>query len=145
MPGPDGVDAVLGAEDDAPPARTQDRHALRTCGGAGGGQNHIDDGGKAWVRSGEPDRFYLVQSTQSGGALALIGGHACYPAPIRAAVLNPHRPTTVIRVTGCARPLIQIDRRAMSDHQVARLAGGSTGLAFGGPSDPTTGTGIPLQ
>ncbi|MDX5356220.1 MAG: AraC family transcriptional regulator [Rhodobacterales bacterium] len=108
--------------------------------------NYIEYGAKALIAPGELERFYLVQIPLAGGAMISNGGAAYYSSPRRAAVLNPHRPTTMIWDEGCAQLLIQIDRQAMMDHLSAQLgARADRMLTFDGPLDLTSGAGAAVR
>ncbi|MFN3293690.1 MAG: AraC family transcriptional regulator [Gemmobacter sp.] len=108
--------------------------------------NYIDYGAKTLIAPGEMERFYLVQIPLSGGAM-IANGPACYASdPGRAAVLNPHHPTTMIWEAETPQLLVQIDRQAMTDHLSAQLgARAERPLTFDGPLDLTGGPGAALR
>lgn len=108
--------------------------------------NYIEYGAKSLIAPGELDRFYLVQIPLSGGAMIANGAGSYYSGPQVAAVLNPHRPTTMIWEAGTAQVLLQIDRQAMMDHLSAQLgARADHALTFDGPLDLTGGPGAALR
>lgn len=83
--------------------------------------NYIEYGAKTLIAPGALERFYLVQIPLSGGA-AVANGTARYASDRgRAAVLNPHRETTMIWEEGTAQLLVQIDRKALMAHLGAQL------------------------
>ena len=108
--------------------------------------NYIQYGAKTLIAPGELDRFYLLQIPLSGGAAIVNGNDRYYSNPQRAAVLNPHQPTTMIWEEGTRQILVQIDRRAMQEHLSEQL--GSTAerpLTFTGALDLFTGAGAALR
>lgn len=104
--------------------------------------NYIEYGAKTLIAPGMLDSFYLVQIPLSGGA-AIANGTARYTSdPARAAVLNPHRETTMIWEEGTGQILVQIDRKALMAHlggQLFRTM--DRPLGFDGPFDTSTGAG----
>ena len=108
--------------------------------------NYIQYGAKTVIAPGELDRFYLLQIPLSGGASVVNGADHYYSSPKAAAVLNPHRPTTMIWEEGTRQVLVQIDRRAMTEHLSAQLgAPAERALTFSGALDLTTGAGAALR
>ena len=108
--------------------------------------NYIQYGAKTLIAPGELERFYLVQIPISGGAAIVNGNDRYYSSPKAAAVLNPHRPTTMIWEEGTRQVLVQIDRRAMQDHVSAQLgAQADRPVTFTGPLDLTQGPGAAFR
>lgn len=108
--------------------------------------NYIQYGAKTLIAPGELDRFYLVQIPLAGGAAVVNGTDHYYSSPAAAAVLNPHRPTTMIWEEGTRQVLVQIDRQAMQDHLSAQLgAQADHPLTFSGALDLTRGAGAALR
>lgn len=104
--------------------------------------NYIEYGAKTLIAPGQLHSFYLVQIPLRGGA-AISNGLSRYAShPGRAAVLNPHRDTTMIWEEGTAQILVQIDRKAMMSFlgaQLARVA--ERPVSFDGPMDTSRGAG----
>ena len=108
--------------------------------------NYIQYGAKTLIAPGELERFYLVQIPLSGGAAIVNGNDRYYSSPKAAAVLNPHRPTTMIWEEGTRQVLVQIDRRAMQEHLSAQLgAQADRPLSFSGALDMTQGPGAAFR
>ncbi len=108
--------------------------------------NYIEYGAKTLIAPGELDRFYLVQIPLSGSA-AIVNGEDRYAStPQAAAVLNPHRPTTMIWEAGTRQVLLQIDRRALMEHLSHQLGHPADhALTFSGALDLTRGAGEALR
>ena len=107
--------------------------------------NYIEYGAKTQIAPGCLEQFYLVQIPLSGSA-AIINGSDSYTSDRhRAAVLNPHRETTMIWEEGCKQLLLQISRRALHAHANANL-GLSTDqpITFAGALDLSQGPGARL-
>ena len=82
----------------------------------------------------------------AGGA-AIANGEDRYASdPQAAAVLNPHRPTTMIWEAGTRQILVQIDRRALMEHLSAQLGTPAEApLTFSGALDLSRGAGAALR
>lgn len=108
--------------------------------------NYIEYGAKTLIAPGELERFYLVQIPLSGSA-AIANGEDRYASTSKAAaVLNPHRATTMIWETGTRQLLLQIDRRALMEHLSAQLGyPAEQPLTFAGAMDLTSGAGEALR
>lgn len=104
--------------------------------------NYIEYGAKTLIAPGQLDSFYLVQIPLRGGA-SVSNGTANYTSDTRrAAVLNPHRDTTMIWEEGTEQVLVQIDRRALMAHlgsQLSRVL--DRPIGFDGPFDTKKGAG----
>lgn len=108
--------------------------------------NYIQYGAKTLIAPGELDRFYLLQIPLSGGAAIVNGNDRYYSNPVRAAVLNPHLPTTMIWEEGTRQILVQIDRRAMQAHLSEQLGiSAERPLTFAGGLDMSGGAGAALR
>lgn len=108
--------------------------------------NYIEYGAKSLIAPGELDRFYLVQIPLAGGAMIANGADSYYSGTAVAAVLNPHRPTTMIWEEGTAQVLLQIDRQAMVEHLALQIGAPPDRLpTFDGPLDLTGGAGAALR
>ena len=108
--------------------------------------NYITYGAKTLIAPGELGGFYLVQIPLEGGAAISNGADRYYSDRQRAAVLNPHLPTTMIWEEGTRQVLLQIDRAAMMDHLAAQLGHrADRTLTFSGALDLTTGPGATLR
>ena len=108
--------------------------------------NYIQYGAKTLIAPGELERFYLLQIPLCGGAAIVNGNDRYYSNPARAAVLNPHQPTTMIWEEGTRQILVQIDRRAMQDHLSEQLGSSADRpLTFTGALDLTHGAGAALR
>lgn len=108
--------------------------------------NYIEYGAKTLIAPEELEAFYLVQIPLSGGAAISNGSDRYASDPARAAVLNPHLPTTMIWEQGTSQILVQIDRKAMMDHLSAQLGHpADRPLTFEGPLDMTQGAGATLR
>lgn len=107
--------------------------------------NYIQYGAKTLIAPGELKDFYLLQIPISGGAAISNGPDYYYSCARKAAVLNPHLPTTMIWDEDCRQLLVKIERQALQDH-LSQLLGSSAGkpLTFTGPVDLTTGVGSAL-
>lgn len=107
--------------------------------------NYIQYGAKTLIAPGELKDFYLLQIPLCGGASISNGSEPYYSCPDKAAVLNPHLPTTMIWDEGCRQILVRIERQALQD-QLSRLLGSSAGkpLTFSGSLDLTVGAGAAL-
>ena len=108
--------------------------------------NYIEYGAKTVISPGELGSFHLLQIPLRGGASICNGSDNYYSGPSAAAVLNPHRETTMIWEEGTQQLLVQIDRMAMQTH-LASLIGGyeERPLSFSGPLDLTRGIGLSLR
>jgi AraC-like DNA-binding protein len=108
--------------------------------------NYIQYGAKTLIAPGELKDFYLLQIPLSGGAAISNGGDHYISRPDRAAMLNPHLPTTMIWDENCRQILVRIERRAMQDH-LSQLLGATAErpLTFSGPLDLTTSVGAALR
>ena len=102
--------------------------------------NYIEYGAKTLIAPGELDSFYLLQIPIEGSASISNGPELYYSHPGVAAVLNPHRPTSMIWSEDCRQVLVWIDRQAFHRHLTAQI--GSTAgspLTFFGGLDVTAG------
>jgi AraC-like DNA-binding protein len=108
--------------------------------------NFIQYGAKTLIAPGELKDFYLLQIPLSGGAAISNGPDHYYSCSEKAAVLNPHLPTTMIWDEGCRQILVKIGRVALQDH-LSQLLGSGAGkpLTFSGPLDLTTDVGVALR
>lgn len=108
--------------------------------------NFIDYGAKTLISPGYLRDFYLFQMPLSGAAAIHNGADSYCSDPGRAAVLNPHLPTTMIWGEGCAQVLLRIDRAAFNAH-LARMLGGRADrlLAFTGAFDLTGPRGAAIR
>lgn len=100
--------------------------------------NFIDYSAKTLISPGCLRDFYLFQMPLAGAA-AIHNGADSYCSDVgRAALLNPHLPTTMIWGEGCAQVLLRIDRAAFNAH-LARMLGGrpEKPLTFAGAFDMT--------
>lgn len=84
--------------------------------------NFIEYGAKTLISPGRLRDFYLFQLPLAGSAAIRNGADSYVSTGRRAALLNPHLPTTMIWEAGCRQLLVQIERRALSRH-LARLIG----------------------
>lgn len=107
--------------------------------------NYIQYGAKTLIAPGELKDFYLLQIPLGGGAAISNGADHYYSCPQKAAVLNPHLPTTMIWDEDCKQILVKIERQALQDH-LSQLLGSSADkpLTFTGALDLTTGVGTAL-
>lgn len=107
--------------------------------------NYIQYGAKTLIAPGELTDFYLLQIPLSGGAAINNGPDHYYSCPKKAAVLNPHLPTTMIWDEGCRQILVKVEREALQDH-LSQLLGSGAGkpLTFSGPLDLTSDVGSAL-
>lgn len=107
--------------------------------------NYIEYGAKTQIAPGCLDQFYLVQIPVAGSAAIVNGSDRYTSDTTRAAVLNPHRETTMIWEEGCRQLLLQISRRALHAHATANL-GLSTDqpITFEGAMDLSQGPGARL-
>lgn len=108
--------------------------------------NYIEYGAKTLIAPGHLEHFYLMQIPISGGA-AISNGRDLYASDAtRAAVLNPHLPTTMIWEAGTRQVLVQISRKAMMDHLSAQLGHrAESPLTFTGALDMAHGAGAMLK
>jgi AraC-like DNA-binding protein len=108
--------------------------------------NYIQYGAKTLIAPGELKDFYLLQIPLSGGAAISNGPDHYYSCPEKAAVLNPHLPTTMIWDEGCRQILVKVEREALQDH-LSQLLGSGAGkpLTFSGPLDLTSDVGTALR
>ncbi len=108
--------------------------------------NYIQYGAKTLIAPGELESFYLLQIPLSGAASIRNGSDQYASAPNMAAVLNPHRPTTMIWEQGTRQFLVQIPRVALQEHLASVIGGRSKrNLTFDGPLDLSTGQGQTLR
>lgn len=108
--------------------------------------NYIEYGAKTLIAPGELERFYLLQIPLSGSAAIANGEDRYASTPRAAAVLNPHRATTMIWEAGTRQILVQIDRRALTDHLSAQLGHpADQPLTFSGAMDLSRGAGEALR
>ncbi len=108
--------------------------------------NYIEYGAKTLIAPGALEGFYLLQIPLAGGAAIANGTDRYTSDSTRAAVLNPHVPTTMIWEEGTRQILVQIDRKAMMDHLSAQLGHqADRPLTFAGPLDMTRGAGATLR
>jgi|28_taG_2_1085356.scaffolds.fasta_scaffold00238_17 AraC-like DNA-binding protein len=107
--------------------------------------NYIEYGAKTQIAPGCLEQFYLVQIPLSGSA-AIVNGADSYTSDTgRAAVLNPHRETTMIWEEGCRQLLLQISRRALHAHANANLGlNTDQPITFTGALDLSQGPGARL-
>ncbi|MCC5971544.1 MAG: AraC family transcriptional regulator [Pararhodobacter sp.] len=108
--------------------------------------NFIDYGAKTLISPGFLREFYLFQMPLSGAAAISNGKDSYCSDPSRAALLNPHRPTTMIWDEGCSQVLLQIDRAAFQAH-LGQMLGGrpDQALTFSGSCDLTGTCGAQLR
>ncbi|WP_108129849.1 AraC family transcriptional regulator [Gemmobacter caeni] len=108
--------------------------------------NYIEYGAKTMIAPGALRDFYLVQIPLCGGASIVNGGDRYTSDPGRAAVLNPHRETTMIWEEGTRQVLLRIDRAAMQSHLSRQLgAPASAPVTFQGALDLRSGAGAALR
>lgn len=114
-----------------------------------GGQlslNYITYGAKALISPGCLGDFYLMQMPLQGAASIRNGADGYYSDAARAAVLNPHLPTTMIWDEGCQQVLLRIDRAAFNEHLASLLgARPDAPLTFTGSLDLTSPGGAALR
>jgi len=108
--------------------------------------NFIDYGAKTLISPGCLRDFYLFQLPLSGAAAIHNGADSYCSDAGRAALLNPHLPTTMIWGEGCAQVLLRIDRVAFNTH-LAQMLGRRTDrpLAFTGAFDLTGPRGAAIR
>ena len=108
--------------------------------------NYLEYGAKTLISPGELETFYLVQIPLGGGAAIGCGNDRYYSAPNAAAVLNPHRPVTMIWEAGTRQVLVQIRRDALNDHLERLLdINANRALTFTGSLDLQRGAGRSLR
>ncbi|GAB4268542.1 MAG: AraC family transcriptional regulator [Pararhodobacter sp.] len=108
--------------------------------------NYIAYGAKTLIAPGELRDFYLFQMPLSGAAAISNGGAAYASDPKRAALLNPHRETSMIWDAECRQVLLQIDREAFTAHLSALIGGRpDRPLTFEGALDLTSAKGGALR
>lgn len=108
--------------------------------------NYIEYGAKTLIAPGELDSFYLLQIPLQGHAAIANGSDRYASGPQSAAILNPHRPTTMIWEEGTRQVLLQVNRQALQDHLCQQLGAASDRpLTFEGSIDLTTGAGAALR
>lgn len=83
--------------------------------------NYLEYGAKTLIAPGLLGSFYLLQIPLAGGAAITNGTDRYYSHAKRAALLNPHRETTMIWEEGCRQILVQIRRSAMQDYLARHL------------------------
>jgi len=97
------------------------------------------------IAPGRLESFYLLQIPLAGGAAISNGTDRYYSHTKRAALLNPHRETTMIWEEGCRQILVQIRRSAMQDYLAQHLGlDPETPTTFRGGIDLETGPGARL-
>lgn len=108
--------------------------------------NFIQYGAKTLIAPGKLKDFYLLQIPLSGGAAISNGPDHYYSCPDKAAVLNPHLPTTMIWDEGCRQILLRIERTALQNH-LSQLLGATAEqpLTFTGPLELTSDVGSALR
>lgn len=108
--------------------------------------NYIEYGAKTLISPSALETFYLLQIPLAGGAMIRNGTDLFFSHPKAAAVLNPHRETTMIWEEGTRQLLVQIERTALQSH-LGSLVGGQARdpLTFQGPLDLTRGVGLQLK
>jgi AraC-like DNA-binding protein len=108
--------------------------------------NYIEYGARTLIAPGALERFYLLQIPLSGRAAVVNGTTQYVSDPGKAAVLNPHRETTMIWEEGTGQLLLQIDRKALMAHLAAQLGHAvERPVSFDGPLDVTTGAGAAFR
>ncbi|MFN3936306.1 MAG: AraC family transcriptional regulator [Gemmobacter sp.] len=108
--------------------------------------NYIEYGAKTLIAPGCLRDFYLLQIPVAGAAAIRNGADAYVSDRRRAAVLNPHLPTTMIWDEGCRQVLVQIDRQSLNDHLAQHLGRRSDSpVTFTGSLDLTTPEGAALR
>lgn len=108
--------------------------------------NYIQYGAKTLIAPGKLTDFYLLQIPLSGGAAITNGADQYFSNPDRAAMLNPHLPTTMIWDEGCRQILVRFERKALQAHLNQLLgATAESPLTFEGPIDLTTGIGAAMR
>ncbi|MGD9861949.1 MAG: AraC family transcriptional regulator [Pseudodonghicola sp.] len=108
--------------------------------------NYMEYGAHTRIEPGELSSFYLMQIPLSGGAQISNGRDSYISDPQAAAVLNPHRPTSMIWEGGTRQLLVQIDREALQ-RLLGDLLGApaETPVKFTGPMDLDHGAGAALR
>lgn len=108
--------------------------------------NFIDYGAKTLISPGCLRDFYLFQMPLAGAAAIHNGADSYCSDTGRAALLNPHLPTTMIWGEGCAQVLLRIDRTAFTAH-LAQMLGrrADRPLAFAGAFDLTGPRGAAIR
>ncbi len=108
--------------------------------------NYIEYGAKTLISPSALETFYLVQIPLVGGAMIRNGIDVYYSNAKAAAVLNPHRETTMIWEEGTCQVLVQIERAALQSH-LCSLVGGQVRdpLTFKGALDLERGVGLQLK
>lgn len=108
--------------------------------------NYIRYGAKTLIAPGLLRDFYLFQMPLSGAASIRNGADAYVSDSRRAALLNPHLPTTMIWDENCRQVLLRIDRAALNTH-LAQMLGGRPDrpLTFAGSLDLTGPRGAVLR
>jgi len=108
--------------------------------------NFIDYGAKTLISPGCLRGFYLFQMPLSGSAAIHNGADSYCSDTGRAALLNPHLPTTMIWDEGCAQVLLRIDRAAFNTHLSQMLGTRSDRpLTFTGALDLTGPRGAAIR
>lgn len=107
--------------------------------------NFMEYGAKTLIAPGALQSFYLLQIPLTGAAAICNGTDRYGSTPLAAALLNPHRETTMIWEENTRQLLVQVDRAAMQAH-LGQLIGGqaSQPLCFEGPMNMAQGTGRSL-
>ncbi|MDK3017283.1 AraC family transcriptional regulator [Pseudodonghicola flavimaris] len=108
--------------------------------------NYMEYGARTRIDPGELQSFYLLQIPLSGAARIENGRDSYVSDAGAAAVLNPHRPTSMLWEAGVRQLLVQIDRAALQ-RLLADLLGGPVPepLKFTGALPLTRGTGAMLR
>ncbi|MDX2484372.1 MAG: AraC family transcriptional regulator [Pseudodonghicola sp.] len=107
--------------------------------------NYMEYGAHTRIDPGELGNFYLVQIPLCGGA-RIVNGTDCYTSDrTAAAVLNPHKPTSMTWAGGTRQILVQIDRSALQQ-LLCDLLGAQMQrpLKFNGPLNIQQGPGSAL-
>ncbi|GAB4347570.1 MAG: AraC family transcriptional regulator [Oricola sp.] len=104
--------------------------------------NYLEYGAKTLISPGELEYFYLVQIPLCGSAAITSGSEKYYSCAQAAAVLNPHRPVSMIWEAGTRQVLVQIRREALNAHLESLLdTHTDRTLAFEGPLNLSGGLG----
>jgi AraC-like DNA-binding protein len=108
--------------------------------------NYLEYGAKTLIAPGQLGSFYLLQIPLAGGAAITNGSDHYYSHPKRAALLNPHRETTMIWEEGCRQILVQIKRSALQEYLAQHLGlAPDKPVAFQGGIDLETPAGARLS
>ena len=108
--------------------------------------NYMEYGACTRIEPGELASFYLLQIPLTGSAQIANGRDSYSSDQGAAAVLNPHRPTSMIWGEGVRQLLVQIDRDAMQKHLGDLLGTPQRDpLKFTGAMNMRSGTGAMLR